>query len=71
MKSFEVTYDGEKIIVRREAEERLTAEQKRDVLVTLVCCLSLLEALRLVGPVSFLAAAGFLLMFGLYHMLKY
>lgn len=36
MKLFEVTYDGERLTVRRESEEHLTGEQKHSILMTAI-----------------------------------
>ncbi len=36
MKLFELTYDGERLTIHREAEERLTGEQKYSLIQTAI-----------------------------------
>ena len=38
MKRFEISYDGERITIRREAEERLTSKQKFYIIMTAIGC---------------------------------
>ncbi len=49
MKRFEFTLNGDGLSVRRESEQRLTAEQKFIVILTVIICTSFLGFVYLVS----------------------